>query len=69
MTNSKPTDTSRSGDLVEQLREALRELANAEADYRRLHDLYGRGHIQTGRAWDRMRRAGDAARAALGEKP
>lgn len=45
--------------------EAAGELAFAEAEYRRKHDLCGRGHIDTGRAWDRMRRAGDKVRAAL----
>lgn len=49
----------------EALREALADLATAEAEYRKLHDLHGDSDMRTGRAWDRMRRKGDAARAAL----
>ncbi len=45
--------------------EALEDLSSAEAAYRLSHDLNGDGHIQTGRAWDAMRRAGDKARAAI----
>lgn len=56
--------TAQSGE-GERLREALFFLASAEAEYRRLHDLHGDGDIRTGRAWDRMRRRGDEARAAL----
>lgn len=41
------------------------ELAEAEADYRKCHDLHGDSDMRTGRAWDRMRRAGDAIRASL----
>jgi hypothetical protein len=48
-----------------ELVEALSELSDAEASYRKAHDLYGGGDIRTGRAWDRLRRAGDKARAAL----
>jgi hypothetical protein len=47
------------------LADALLELADAEKNYRWLHDTQGGGHIDTGRAWDKMRRAGDKARAAL----
>ncbi len=43
----------------------LRELAEAEADYRIKHDTLGDGHIDAGRAWDKMRKAGNRARAAL----
>ena len=43
----------------------LREFAEAEAAYRLAYQLHGRSDIKTGRAWDRMRRAGDAARQAL----
>lgn len=45
--------------------EELKALADAEQAYRKAHDLYGGGDIRTGRAWDAMRRAGDAARQAL----
>jgi hypothetical protein len=48
----------------EELVEVLLELANAESQYRTNHDLNGDGSIESGRAWDRMRRAGNAARAA-----
>lgn len=50
---------------VEELREALERLEQAEANYRRAHDLYGAGSREAGRAWDLMRRAGDEARAIL----
>jgi hypothetical protein len=43
----------------------LKELADYEQRYRASHDQRGSGHIQTGRLWDAMRRAGDHARAAL----
>lgn len=49
----------------ERLREALRNLAAAEATYRQTHDLHGDDDMKTGRAWDRMRRSGDAARTLL----
>ena len=42
------------------------KLADAEWRYRLCHDLKGDGHIETGRAWDYMRRCGDKLRAALG---
>lgn len=47
------------------LADALRALAEAEATYRKNHDLHGDGSRETGRAWDMMRRAGDEAREAL----
>lgn len=50
---------------AELLRNALSELARAEATYRGMHDLKGGQHIETGRAWDEMRRAGDRARELL----
>lgn len=52
---------------VKLLRGALADLAFAEADYRQTHDLYGDGSKEAGRAWDLMRRAGDKARAAIGQ--
>lgn len=45
--------------------ETLKVLAAAEAQYRSLHDLYGEGDRRVGHAWDRLRAAGDEARAAL----
>lgn len=39
-----------------------KSLAGAELNYRNSHDLKGGGHIETGRKWDLMRRAGDAIR-------
>lgn len=45
--------------------EALHALEQAEMTYRAAHDLFGDGSRECGRAWDLMRRAGDAARAAL----
>ncbi|WP_027176858.1 hypothetical protein [Desulfovibrio aminophilus] len=49
----------------DRLREALTDLAAAEMGYRIRHDVHGDGSLHTGRAWDRMRWAGDKARAAL----
>jgi hypothetical protein len=43
----------------------LDELANAENNYRGCHDQVGPDHMRTGRAWDRMRRAGDEARKTI----
>lgn len=48
-----------------ELVEALRDLETAEYEYRKMHDLHGDGDMRTGRAWDLMRRKGDAARKAL----
>ena len=45
------------------------ELAMREAEYRRCRDLLGAVNIETGRAWDLMRRAGDHVRALLAELP
>lgn len=44
---------------------ALEELQAAETAYRMCHDLDGDGHINTGRAWDKLRQAGQRARTAL----
>lgn len=49
----------------ERLLAALATLAAAEKHYRSEHDLRGDGSREAGRAWDLMRRAGDAARAIL----
>ena len=46
----------------------LNDLQDAEANYRHCHDLYGGGDMKSGRAWDLMRRRGDAARSALAAK-
>lgn len=54
-------------DQGDALRAALKECAETEAEYRKAHDLYGDGDMRAGRAWDRMRRSGDAARKLLGE--
>lgn len=43
----------------------LQRLEKAEHDYRLVHDSNGAGHIETGRAWDRLRKEGDAARSAI----
>ena len=47
------------------LRAALATLAAAEKHYRAMHDLHGDASREAGRAWDLMRRAGDAARTIL----
>lgn len=51
------------------LRYPLDYLARAEANYRSAHDLLGAADIRTGQAWDKMRKAGDIARAALSTTP
>ena len=45
--------------------EALDVLQAAEAHYRKSHNAFGEGHIETGRAWDAMRRAGNKACVAV----
>jgi hypothetical protein len=57
--------TTEAADLMDEMADALRELADAEKNYRWLHCTQGGGHIDTGRAWDKMRRAG-ALLAKLG---
>lgn len=52
---------------VKGLVDAAEKLSNAECGYRLCHDVKGDGHIETGRAWDYMRRCGDALRAALSQ--
>jgi hypothetical protein len=47
---------------IEVLEEALCDLQVAEAGYRYAHDHFGADDSRTGRAWDIMRRCGDAAR-------
>lgn len=42
----------------------LNTLQFCEANYRKLHDTKGGSNPETGRAWDLMRRAGNAARSA-----
>lgn len=51
------------------LRENLEALQIAESHYRALHDLHGDGTALVGRAWDLLRRAGDAARALRSSAP
>lgn len=53
------------GRRAEELTKALEDLQDAEQAYRMCHDLDGDGHVNTGRAWDKMRRAGRRARSAL----
>lgn len=45
---------------------ALRDLVKCEEAYRKVHDTKGEGHMDVGRAWDKMRHAGDRARVILG---
>lgn len=51
------------------LRDGLDRLQCMERVYRERHDFHGDGHLETGRAWDHMRRAGDIARATLAAHP
>lgn len=39
-----------------------KRLAGAEVNYRNAYEQHGGSHIETGRAWDKMRRAGNAIR-------
>lgn len=48
-----------------ELLDALEGLATAAFEYRKAHDLHGDGDLRTGRAWDKMRRKGDAADALI----
>jgi hypothetical protein len=49
-------------------RKALAELAESEAHYRLIFQTApSADHLDVGRAWDRMRKAGDAAREALAQ--
>lgn len=50
-----------SGGAVDWRRLAI-NMAVREADYRLNHDVHGDGSMDAGRAWDRMRQAGDAIR-------
>lgn len=64
---TKPTDA-----MIEAVdwRKLAINLAMREADYRLNHDVHSDGHINAGRAWDRMRCSGDAIRkAALSATP
>jgi hypothetical protein len=55
-------------DMTDPVREALAELEAAEAHYRLIFQTAPTaGHLDVGRAWDRMRKAGDAAREALAQ--
>lgn len=47
------------------LLQALEDLEIAEQIYRHNHDLHGAGDMRTGQSWDKMRKAGDRARAAI----
>jgi len=52
------------------MRDALAELESAEAHYRLIFQTAPTpGHLDVGRAWDRMKRAGDKARTALAAAP
>lgn len=62
--------TAAAADTIEKLEavvEEARRLEEAEHDYRLTHDSNPSGHINTGRAWDRMRRCGKILRAALAD--
>jgi len=39
-----------------------KRLAGAEVNYRNAYEQHGGDHIETGRRWDQLRRAGDAIR-------
>jgi hypothetical protein len=51
--------------MTKALSEAARYLADSSERYCRSYEQQGGGHMQTGRAWDEMRRGRDAVRTAL----
>ena len=57
----EPEQPATSNDVVD----ALRELAKAEAEYREAIISFGARDPRTGLAWETMHQAGDAARAVL----
>jgi hypothetical protein len=50
------------------LYEALQEMAEANTVYRRLNEHAGSGALETGQAWDRMRRGTEKARHLLAQR-
>jgi hypothetical protein len=64
---SPTDDDARLMTAAPELVKALEELQSAETTYRMCHGLDGDGHINTGRAWDKLRQAGQRARAALSQ--
>jgi len=52
-------------DIVDELMAACKALAKTEANYRLVHDVHGGDSPESGRAWDKLRRCGDKARAAI----
>jgi len=54
---------------LEEARERLGELEQAEYNYRADHDVLGDGSIEAGRAWDHMRHCGERSRAFLKAHP
>jgi hypothetical protein len=63
--NTRPSPVP--GPRCGEMERALARLAAAEANYRHAHDLRGDDHKETGRAWEAMRRAGDAARDMIAQ--
>jgi hypothetical protein len=66
-TDDEATAAAIIDDALREEREAGDRLAQAVHDYRIVHDSRGDDHIETGRVWDRMRRAEAAYREARGE--
>ena len=52
-------------DREKRLVEALRNLEQAESNYRALHDRHGGDSAKAGLAWDIMKRLGNSARRTL----
>lgn len=61
----EPRGLIEAADHIDRLETALDELQKKESEYRFQHDTLSDGHLDTGRAWDRMRKAGNKAREAL----
>ena len=53
---------------VRVLESVLSTLGKACANYRAMHDRLGAGHLDTGRAWDEMRRAENQALAVFADR-
>ena len=62
--NTSDVEYTRS-DIVADLLAACKTLEKAEVHYRLIHDVHGGGSPESGRAWDKLRRYGDKARAAI----
>lgn len=59
------TELERLREMEREARDIVDDLQSAECRYRSAHDMHGDGHPTAGYCWDKMRQAGDRARAFL----